>query len=558
MRVDLHRVPFSRRGSYFALSRRDATAERPGGLYLRTVRGHAGVRELLLIELLVDGQPVQETAELHPESLALTGAAGARVELAFDDDGSVVATGHGAALRLTGLISNPYDHVVPNGTDSARYIACGAGLDLTITRHAGAFDVDRVWNGSRHTRIAFVARPAADGPFVIRIGGTRHPDPAGGLFATVKAGARADFAAWRAATPEVPDRYHDAAQLADYVTWSSVVAPAGLLRRPTMLMSKNGMTNVWSWDHCFNAMALAADAPAAIDQFLTVFDQQRDDGALPDYVNDAHAAWSFVKPPVHGWALSWLLDHADVSRQQVEACYEPLRRWTRWWLTARDPHGDGVPHYEHGNDSGWDNSTAFRDGVPFQSPDLPAYLVLQLDCLARLARLLGRDDEADRWTADADAMLDRLMRGCFADGRFGVRRADTGELYHPDTLLRFMPLVLGERLPRPVADSVVGELVTAGYLTGHGLATELPTSPCYEADGYWRGPIWAPSTLIVVDGLRRAGHAPLAAEIARRFCDMVAGSDMAENYDARTGRGLRDSAYTWTASVFLVLAAHYL
>jgi len=29
---------------------------------------------------------------------------------------------------------------------------------------------------------------------------------------------------------------------------------------------------------------------------------------------------------------------------------------------------------------------------------------------------------------------------------------------------------------------------------------------------------------------------------------------MFENYDALTGRGLRDPAYTWTCSVFLLLA----
>lgn len=33
---------------------------------------------------------------------------------------------------------------------------------------------------------------------------------------------------------------------------------------------------------------------------------------------------------------------------------------------------------------------------------------------------------------------------------------------------------------------------------------------------------------------------------------------MAENFDALTGKPLRDQAYTWTASVFLVLAHEYL
>jgi putative isomerase len=89
------------------------------------------------------------------------------------------------------------------------------------------------------------------------------------------------------------------------------------------------------------------------------------------------------------------------------------------------------------------------------------------------------------------------------------------------------------------------------------LATESLKSPYYEADGYWRGPIWAPSTLILVDALTTAGEADLAREVARRFCDLAAASGMAENFDALTGQGLRDPAYTWTASVFLILASQY-
>ena len=40
----------------------------------------------------------------------------------------------------------------------------------------------------------------------------------------------------------------------------------------------------------------------------------------------------------------------------------------------------------------------------------------------------------------------------------------------------------------------------------------------------------------------------------RRLCER---SGFAENFDARTGAGLRDRAYTWTAAVYLVLAADH-
>src|SRR6185312_5147672 len=137
--------------------------------------------------------------------------------------------------------------------------------------------------------------------------------------------------------------------------------------------------------------------------------------------------------------------------------------------------------------------------------------------------------------------------------RFVARGAATGRPRESRSLLDLMPVVLGPDLPREVLDRLV-QGVTA-HLTPHGLATEPVGSPEYLADGYWRGPIWAPATVLIEDGLRRAGHTGLADEISRRFRALCEKSGFAENFDALTGTGLRDRAYTWTASGYLVLAA---
>ena len=96
------------------------------------------------------------------------------------------------------------------------------------------------------------------------------------------------------------------------------------------------------------------------------------------------------------------------------------------------------------------------------------------------------------------------------------------------------------------------------FNTKYGLATESIKSSAYEADGYWRGPIWAPSTMIILDGMRECGENEFVQEITHKFCRMVQESGCAENFDALTGCGLRDRAYTWTASVMLVMAHEYL
>jgi glycogen debranching enzyme len=115
-----------------------------------------------------------------------------------------------------------------------------------------------------------------------------------------------------------------------------------------------------------------------------------------------------------------------------------------------------------------------------------------------------------------------------------------------------MPILLGEDLPGPVLEALVVQL--RRHLTPHGLATEAPDSPSYEPDGYWRGPIWAPVTVLIEDGLRRAGQDDLADELSDRFLALCERSGFAENFDALTGEGLRDRAYTWTAAAYLILA----
>lgn len=133
-----------------------------------------------------------------------------------------------------------------------------------------------------------------------------------------------------------------------------------------------------------------------------------------------------------------------------------------------------------------------------------------------------------------------------------ARGADSGDTWGSSSLLDLMPIALGEHLPEHVAKTLADRI--EAHLTPYGLATELPTSPHYRPDGYWRGPIWAPATVLVEDGLRRSGHHRLADEISARFRLLCETHGFAENFDALTGTGLRDRAYTWTAAAYLLLA----
>jgi glycogen debranching enzyme len=365
------------------------------------------------------------------------------------------------------------------------------------------------------------------------------------------------FTAWMKNMLSVPAPYAEARELACYIMWSCAVAPSGHLTRDAIFASKNGMIGTWSWDHCFHALSLAEAHPQlAWDQFMVLFDQQDASGVMPDLINDRLISWSFYKPPVHGWILNRLLQNSNLlTNERLNEIYEPLARWTNWWFEHRDDDSDGIPQCNHGNDGGWDNSTAFAIRPPIESPEISAYLVLQMETLAEFAKRLGKTDEAQGWLVRASELTERLLKHFWRGDHFvGVQVSGHADI-ESQSLLLYMPLILGKRLPQDVREKIIARLKIPGeFLSPHGFATENLNSPLYRSRGYWRGPIWAAPTLILFDALMACDEVEFAKDIRQRFIDLVAQNGFAENFDAQTGQGYHDFHFSWTSGIWLTLA----
>lgn len=554
-------IPFSTHGSWFDIS--PVVAEKTYAEDLHLVSHQNGMHAVLRLVPLdpATGDRADTRVETTPGLLSWTGASG-RIDLAYESPDTVRLRGSGlgigveAAAQTLTPFSGTYFFRDP-AADAHVFTSYETGRRYRVTVLSGTVtDIGTQTLGGGPRGITLNAE--ANGPWEIAIeelDTARPPYASPATFDTITESARSSFAEfvdqvapWRSsATP--------AAELAAYVVWSATVRPTGLVTRPGVLMSKHWMDKVWSWDHCFNALALAPGCPdLALDQFALPFDHQDDSGALPDSVTHSEVLYNFVKPPIHGWAFGHLRRRLPTPPGPAELAetYRRLERWTGFWLTARRAPGADLPHYQHGNDSGWDNATTFDPARVIESADLAAFLVLQLRELAALATALDRADEAIRWTQAAEETQAALLDQLWDTDRFLARAVDTGDTWSSSSLLDLMPVVLGEHLPADVSSTLADHI--KAHLTPYGLATELPTSPHYLADGYWRGPIWAPATVLIEDGLRRAGHERLADDISARFRALCETHGFAENFDALTGTGLRDRAYTWTASSYLLLA----
>jgi putative isomerase len=567
MTFDLRNVPFSRFGSYMAFSHLAAQPGMDEGLYLRTVHGGVSSQILFRIEVLDGDTAIPFIEDASPTVLRLVTSKGS-IELCFAESKVIRVHGDNIGLQMTRMPLPTHEGWVYDTATQLGDRCWSVNIRTALRQYAltaihGDVLVDAPWSDlfNEHIRIAF--HPSASGHLECAIeefhSSWQRRDYADDFDACVH-GVSDDFACWESQQVDLSEDFSDARRMAAYVNWSCVVAPEGRLTRPAMYMSKNWMDNIWSWDHCFNALSLVLKNPElAWDQFMVMFDAQDEFGALPDYINDIEVVWNFVKPPIHGWTLKRMLERTDfLNTEHLFEAYAPLSRWTNWWLTYRDADGDGLPEYHHGNDSGCDNDTVFAGGVPVESPDLAAFLVIQMDVLAEIADRLGKPSEAGEWRQRADELLERLLSAFWRGDHFVARCARSHDEIDVESLLLYLPILLGPRLPDNVRRHLITGLTQRDrFLTEYGLATESVSSPDYQADGYWRGPIWAPSTMLLVDGLNAVGEVEFARELSKRFCAMVARSGMAENFDALSGDGLRDRAYSWTSSVFLVLGHEF-
>ena len=300
---------------------------------------------------------------------------------------------------------------------------------------------------------------------------------------------------------------------------------------------------------------------------LLPFDYMTQEGRLPDSIAYSDLLYDTTKPPIYGWTIFKLFEllpkridgatggeNLDIfTSERWEEIYEKVSRFSNFWHDHRATKTSAIPWYSHGFDSGWDNATCFDSHPVCVSPDMAAFLIIQDDALAVIARHLGKDADATAWTNRSKTMVKALIDELWDDKQstFVFKNAHTGETWTSQTLLRFVPLVASAYLPKSVVETLSRDLVS--HLTQWGLATEDPNSPHYTPDGYWRGPIWAPPTILIESGLRKAGYTDLADEVSQRFMRLCEVAGFAENYDAIAGKGNRDLSYTWSASTYLVL-----
>ena len=368
-------------------------------------------------------------------------------------------------------------------------------------------------------------------------------------------------------------------------------APAGrrwIFPKPGDGASAPDDWTVFGWDSFFNALALAtASGHLAWEVLLAGLASRYPNGNVPNWRSRRGGSPDRSQPPVGSFAalkLHLLCPDEDA----LAAAWPGLRAWSDWWVADKNgrPRREGLtpgllawgsdaalvpgrkqlPEWEVGArghqraawESGQDDLPLWeeaewdprREILAMSAVDLCSYRALDLECLSRIARILGdpaaaRQFDAERrrlvvtmnevlWSDAAGLYLDELPAG-------RSRRVAASN---------FLPLVAGVPSARQ-ARRMVDVLRDPARFRGDWI---LPTisrdDPAFDDQQYWRGSIWPPMNYLVLQGLRRYGFDQVASELAWKgalmfLADCRRTGFCRENFDARSGRGQGRRFQSW-------------
>ena len=521
---------FKRRGAWFGLAVR-ASGYGMSALHLATLHGgSARARDgSKLIDLwpTYEGRRVPFAVEAQADELTLHTRCG-QVRFTFADSSLLMAQGDpGMGLHFEKEMEH-HETVKPRAGGAWEAAFRWTCSILFKPLEGSGIEFGPCWDWARLSSglVKADTRPGADGRFTLALEESVHasfPRKTYPGYEEARADMRRDWESFYAAMPPFAQPYEQARPVAEYTLWSYLTGPTMGIDHTMIVMLGQELAS--QWQMCQNAAALEPNLDVAFDLLMSPLDRVSPHGQFSDLYNDATCVPQMIKPPVHGWALKQIMARRDLKKElgteKLRQLYDALSAWGNWFPACRDEDGDGLPSYEHGDETGFDDCTLFMDHMQMTSPDLAAYLVLLYEALGDLAGLLDEPKEAEAWAGRSKALLDRMLEKLWDGEHFTGLVPGTGERVLSGSLIHYVPAVLGDRLPPEVRDTLVSDLTEEGvFLSPWGLSTERMDSDWFEATNYsiGRGNIVPPGMLFICAGLLGSRRRDAGRLITERYC----------------------------------------
>lgn len=394
--------------------------------------------------------------------------------------------------------------------------------------------------------------------------------------------------------PRVDGLFKDAPiPIGNTIFWNTLYVPSLDLEFPSISRSWARGFGGWvvgEWD-CFFGSLLSnvEDTEQTSAAVRAILMSQSPDGVVPNVASGSGTSPDRTEPPV-GSYIVWKNFEKNQDLALLQWAYPRLKRWHEWWFHDR---GDGQPErdgnrdglLEWGSDrgslpsvggrgnlvtakyeSGMDDSPMYDDvrfdpktyTMDLDDVGLNALYALDSECMAKIAEILGKQDDQGVFAADYARMnaaiqglwndKDGIFENRYWDGRFSKRLSPAN----------FYPLIAGVATPEQAERMIKGHLLNPDEFWGqYVIPTISRNDPAFKDQYYWRGDIWAPSNYLVYEGLNRYGQDKTAFDFAKKSYDLFE-SDWRrnqhsnENYSPWGGTAGGDPHYTWGTLLCLI------
>lgn len=293
------------------------------------------------------------------------------------------------------------------------------------------------------------------------------------------------------------------------------------------------------------------------------FQRQFSDGKYPYGVNHIeqlpiHAGEEATAPLIvwEAWNVYLWSGNRDFLRQ----AYESGRRSHEWWLETRDRSGEGLCHWVNvsgesvRDDDGLPTWQATGGGQNQAALDLNCYLLVQERTLALMARELGLDEDAARFSGMAERRIEVMNERMWHEEDkcyYGIGETVPGWARVKD-ISTFFPLwaeFAPEGRVQPIVD-LLDDPDTFGL--PYGPPTLARNEPGFGPEKHWYGSNWVEMSLFPILGLRAYGYHQKAADLAYQntrmvFNELARSGHFREYFNSETGEGVDLIDYIWTA-----------
>ena len=346
-----------------------------------------------------------------------------------------------------------------------------------------------------------------------------------------------------------------------------------------------GYVGVWQWDSYFIALGLKhGDIELAKTQLELVLGFPKANGQFQDVIHDSGILASFAdlpkseldsyakgkgipaqelsgipitKPPLATWAVDNLSRFSGDPKIYQEF-FEVLVNGHNWWWSTAEYSAKALPCYQHPYSSGLDDSPSFDDFQPATTPDLIAYLMLEGRLLIEASKEFGFEFDVSLELYRQDRLSKALEDSW--DEEKGLFKTYIEEGFNEaKTILTLLPLLTD--LSNQRLESLMVMLGDSAQFGGELMIPTVSRSDNkYSPTRMWRGPIWANTNLLVIEGIAARGKEVQARELALKTLKLIEQNGGSfEYYNSETGKPSESSVacFSWTAAVCIDLAVRY-